>query len=256
MNLIEYRQIHKAFDKPVLTGVDLEVRPGEMFAIFGPSGVGKSVLLKTTIGLVRPDRGEVFFEGEPIYRRGARAMAAVRKEVGYVFQHAALFDSMNVFDNVCMGIPENELGGLSRIEQGRRVWRALDLVNLDPREVLSATPAELSGGMKKRVGIARAIVGTPRVLLWDEPTTGLDPINTAAVERLITDLSNRIEVTSVVVTHDIFGGLEICDRVAILYDGVTRYIGEPAGFWSSEDPVIRAFLDRAAAGAAADMEVT
>lgn len=253
--MIEYRGIHKAFDRPVLSGVDLEVRTGEMFAIYGPSGVGKSVLLKTTIGLISPDRGEIFFEGRPVYRRGRAALAEVRKRVGYVFQQAALFDSLTVFDNVCMGIPEDELKRLPRLEAGRRVWGALEIVNLDPGDILATMPAELSGGMKKRVGIARAIIGEPRVLLWDEPTTGLDPINTAAVERLITRLSKDLEVTSVLVTHDVVGGLDICDRVAMLYDGVVRYVGSPAGFRASSDPVLQAFIDRAAAEAALGLAV-
>jgi phospholipid/cholesterol/gamma-HCH transport system ATP-binding protein len=133
------------------------------------------------------------------------------------------------------------------------VWDALDIVNLEPREVLAKIPSELSGGMKKRVGIARAIVGRPEILLWDEPTTGLDPINTAAIERLIQRLSQELEVTSLLVTHDVEGGLEICDRVAMLEGGALRFCGTPEEFRSCPDPVVRAFVDRAAAEAALDM---
>lgn len=251
--MIRYRNIHKAFDLPVLAGVDLRVETGEMFALFGPSGTGKSVLLKTTIGLVTPDRGDVEVDGLSVYYGGKRALEAVRHSVGYVFQNAALFDSLNVHDNVAMGIPEEELAGLPRLEVVRRVWRALELVNLEPREVMEKIPAELSGGMKKRVGIARAIVGRPKILLWDEPTTGLDPINTAAVERLITRLSEELEVTSLLVTHDIEGGLEICDRVAMLDAGRLRFCGTPEDFRASTDHVVQAFVDRAAAEAALDM---
>jgi len=221
-----------------------------MFALFGASGVGKSVLLKTSIGLVVPDVGEVYFKGRPIYASGSKALARVRRRVGYVFQHAALFDSLTVFDNVSMGISEAELSGLSRLEAGRRVWEALELVNLRPRELLSSLPAELSGGMKKRVGIARAIVGRPQVLLWDEPVTGLDPVNTVAVERLITSLSRELEVTSFLVTHDVEGGLDICDRVAMLHAGRMHFVGSPHGFRTSDDTVVQAFLNRAAAEAA------
>jgi len=251
--VILYRNIHKAFDAPVLAGVDMHVEQGEMFALFGPSGTGKSVLLKTTIGLIVPDRGDVEVAGESVYFGGKDALESVRREVGYVFQNAALFDSFNVFDNVAMGIPEARLKGMKRAETAVAVWRALELVNLEPREVMEKLPSELSGGMKKRVGIARAIVGRPRVLLWDEPTTGLDPINTAAVERLITRLSRELEVTSLLVTHDVEGGLEICDRVAMLDGGRLRFCGTPDEFRASGDHVVQAFIDRAAAEAALDM---
>ena len=164
---------------------------GEMFALFGPSGTGKSVLLKTTIGLIVPDQGDVDIDGLSVYAGGPAALLEVRSKVGYVFQHSALFDSLTVLDNVAMGLPEETLERLSTAEKVRRVWEALDIVNLEPNEVLAKIPSELSGGMKKRVGIARAIVGGPEILLWDEPTTGLDPVNTAAIERLIKRLSKE-----------------------------------------------------------------
>ncbi|MDE0081935.1 MAG: ATP-binding cassette domain-containing protein [Gammaproteobacteria bacterium] len=248
--MIEYRNVWKAYDAPVLTGVDLGVEEGEMFGVFGPSGTGKSVLLKTTIGLIPLDRGDVRVAGESAYRSGERVIQRIRERVGYVFQHAALFDSMTVYENVEMGIPEQELKRLSRSETARKIWGALDLVNLEPPEVTAKLPAELSGGMKKRVGIARAIVARPRILLWDEPTTGLDPVNTVAVQKLIVQLSGELNVTSVIVTHDVEGGLEMCDRVAMLEGGILRFVGAPAAFRRSADPVVRAFIDRAAAEAA------
>ncbi len=251
--MIEYRNIHKGFDLPVLTGVDMRVETGEMFALFGPSGTGKSVLLKATIGLIIPDIGDVEVCGVSVFRGGRRAVDLVRKKVGYVFQQSALFDSLNVFDNVGMGLPEDVLARSPRKETAAKVWEALDLVNLEPREILSKIPSELSGGMKKRVGIARAIIGRPEVLLWDEPTTGLDPINTAAVERLIQRLSRELEVTSLLVTHDVEGGLMICDRVAMLDSGTIRFCGTPDEFRACQDPVVQAFVDRAAAEAALDM---
>ena len=183
--MIEYRRIYKAFDIPVLTGVDMTVETGEMFALFGPSGTGKSVLLKTTLGLIIPDRGDVEIDGESVYHGLPGTIERIRRKIGFVFQHAALFDSLNVFENVSMGLPESELARMPKQDVARRVWDALEIVNLEPREILGKLPSELSGGMKKRVGIARAIVGRPEILLWDEPVTGLDPINTAAVERLI-----------------------------------------------------------------------
>ncbi|MGY8776931.1 MAG: ABC transporter ATP-binding protein [Longimicrobiales bacterium] len=254
--MIRYKDIHKAFDIPVLQGVDLTVKTGEMFALFGPSGAGKSVLLKTTLSLIVPDYGDVEIAGVSVYDGPPGSLEAIRKKIGYVFQNAALFDSLTVFGNVEMGLPEEELIKMSRAEVARRVWDALEIVNLDPREILRKIPAELSGGMKKRVGIARAIVGRPEILLWDEPTTGLDPINTAAVERLIKRLSRELEVTSLLVTHEVEMGLTICDRVAMLHSGTLRFCGTPQEFRDSPDRVVRAFVDRAAAFAALDMAAT
>lgn len=251
--MINYRNIHKAFDLPVLEGVDLRIETGEMFALFGPSGTGKSVLLKTTLGLVYPDRGDVEVNGLSVYYGPRGTLDQIRCMVGYVFQHAALFDSLNVYDNVAMGLPEEELAVMLRRDVARRIWDALEIVNLEPREILTKTPSELSGGMKKRVGIARAIVGRPEVLLWDEPTTGLDPINTAAVQRLIQRLSTELEVTSLLVTHDIEGALLLCDRVALLDSGTLRFCGTPEEFRNSPDRMVQAFVNRAAAEAALDM---
>lgn len=251
--VIRFRHTCKAFDQPVLTGVDLDIYRGEMFALFGPSGTGKSVMLKTTIGLIVPDRGDVEVAGRSVYFGGSNNLPKTRELVGYVFQNAALFDSMNVYGNVEMGLPVERLKKMSTAERAKQVWRALELVNLDPDEVLSKLPAELSGGMKKRVGIARVIVGRPQILLWDEPTTGLDPVNTAAVERLIQGLSEELDVTSMIVTHDVEGALWMCDRVAMLEGGVIRFCGTPDGFRASADPVVKAFVDRAAAEAALDV---
>ena len=249
---IEYRNVFKAFDVPVLSGVTLSVEPGEMFALFGPSGTGKSVLLKTTIALVTPDRGDVTVGGESVYFGGRGALERIRRMVGFVFQYAALFDSLTVFENVEIGIPEEGLRRMSPKEVAHRVWEALDLVNLDPKQVLRKLPSELSGGMKKRVGIARAVAGRPDILLWDEPTTGLDPVNTAAIERLIMQLSDELRVTSLLVTHDIEGGLQMCHRVAMLEGGSLRFCGSPDDFRASSDPVVKAFIDREAATAALD----
>jgi phospholipid/cholesterol/gamma-HCH transport system ATP-binding protein len=249
---IEYRNVFKAFDLPVLSGVSLSIEPGEMFALFGPSGTGKSVLLKTTIALVTPDRGDVTVGGESVYFGGRDVLERIRRKVGYVFQYAALFDSLNVFENVEIGIPESILEGMSSKEVAHRAWEALELVNLEPKQVLNKLPSELSGGMKKRVGIARAIAGHPEILLWDEPITGLDPVNTAAIERLIKQLSDELRVTSLLVTHDIQGGLDMCDRVAMLEGGRLRFVGTPEEFRVSGDPVVTAFGDRAAARAALD----
>ena len=194
--MIEYIDVYKAFDVPVLSGVSLTVETRETISIVGPSGTGKSVLLKTTNGLLVPDSGDVRIDGASVYNADDGALAAIRRKVGYVFQYAALFDSMNVFENVCMGLPDGE-GGRSRSpEVLGKVVEALEDVNLDPALVLGKLPSELSGGMRKRVGLARAIVGRPEILLYDEPVTGLDPINTATISRLILEIRERTQVTS------------------------------------------------------------
>jgi phospholipid/cholesterol/gamma-HCH transport system ATP-binding protein len=249
--VIEYIDVHKAFDVPVLSGVDLTVATQETLSIVGPSGTGKSVLLKTTNGLLRPDRGDVRIDGESVVASDRDTLERIRRKVGYVFQYAALFDSMTVFENVCTGLPDGKLNRARSPEALRRVCEALEAVNLDPALVLHKLPSELSGGMRKRVGLARAIVGEPEILLYDEPVTGLDPINTAAVSRLILDIRERTHVTSIVVTHDIEQALEISDRVALLTHGKLCFVGTPADFRASDDPVVRAFADRQAAAEAA-----
>lgn len=249
--MIEYIDVYKAFDVPVLSGVNLVVETGETLSIIGPSGTGKSVLLKTTLGLIVPDRGDVKVDGRSVYASGRAVLDQIRRQVGYVFQYAALFDSMNVFENVSQGLPDDVLDALDRKEVLRRVCGALEAVNLDPDAILTKLPAELSGGMRKRVGLARAIVGEPKILLYDEPVTGLDPVNTAAVEHLITEISEKMGVTSIVVTHDIEGALGISDRIALLDHGKLRFVGTAEGFRSSDDPVVHSFADRHAAAAAA-----
>jgi phospholipid/cholesterol/gamma-HCH transport system ATP-binding protein len=168
----------------------------------------------------------------------------VRRKVGYVFQNAALFDSMTVFENVSQGIPEEQLKKMRFREVLKQAAEALELVNLDPRMVLSKLPAELSGGMRKRVGLARAIVGRPEILLYDEPVTGLDPVNAAVVHQLIARLTEELGVTSVIVTHDIEGALPISDHVAMLDSGRIRFVGTPKEFRQSDDVLVRAFLER------------
>jgi phospholipid/cholesterol/gamma-HCH transport system ATP-binding protein len=242
--MIEYRDIHKTFDAPVLAGVSLTVDEGETLVIVGPSGTGKSVLLKTTIGLITPDQGDVLLDGESVVYASREKLQEIRRRVGYVFQNAALFDSMNVYENVAFGIQDQIAKDLGKQEVLKRVVQALDDVNLDAAQVMSKLPAELSGGMRKRVGLARAIVGRPEILLYDEPVTGLDPVNAAAVDRLIKYNADKTQVTSIVVTHDIEGGLLLADRVALLEGGKLRFIGKPQDFRTSPDPLVRAFADR------------
>jgi phospholipid/cholesterol/gamma-HCH transport system ATP-binding protein len=251
--MIEYLDVHKAFDVPVLSGVSLSVFAGETLALVGPSGTGKSVLLKTTIGLVMPDAGDVVVDGLSVATADRERMDLIRHKARYVFQGAALFDSMTVFENVALGIDEPKLKAMRRDEQIRRVVQALEDVNLDAEVVLNKLPSELSGGMKKRVGLARGIVGEPQILLYDEPVTGLDPVNTAAVGRLILDIAARTKVTSLIVTHDIEGALPICDRIALLQGGQIRFVGTPQEFVSNGELLVRAFAHRSEAEVAAEL---
>jgi phospholipid/cholesterol/gamma-HCH transport system ATP-binding protein len=242
--MLEYIAVHKSFDVPVLAGVDLRVEAGETMSIVGHSGTGKSVLLKTTIGLIIPDYGDVRIDGTSVFFSDRNTVERIRRKAGYVFQNAALFDSMTVFENVSQGIPEQQLKEMKLAEAVRRVGEALEMVNLDPKQVLAKLPAELSGGMRKRVGLARAIVGKPEILLYDEPVTGLDPVNAAIVHQLIDRLGRDLGVTSLLVTHDIEGALPISDHVAMLDAGKIRFVGTPQEFRESDDILVRAFLER------------
>ncbi len=252
LGTLEYADVHKTFDHPVLAGVTLSVGRGETLSVVGHSGTGKSVLLKTTIGLIRPDRGDVRVDGDSVFGSSAATLAEIRRKVGYVFQNAALFDSMNVGENVGQGLSDRELRELGAKEVARRVAEALEMVNLDPPVVLGKLPSELSGGMRKRVGIARAIVGKPEILLYDEPVTGLDPVNATVVHRLIAKLARDLGVTSLIVTHDIEGTLPISDRVAMLDKGRIRFVGTADEFRHSGDPLVRAFLERDVPGEMAE----
>lgn len=245
--MIEYRAIYKAFDHPVLAGVDLTVAGGEFVAIVGPSGCGKSVLLKMTIGLLEPDSGDVLIDGQSVFTADAHTLQAIRARVGYLFQSAALFDSLNVFENVALGLHGAGPPRADDEDALRKVAAALREVNLDPAAVLGKLPSELSGGMRKRVGLARALVGRPGILLYDEPVTGLDPVNAASVAGLVASIHSRLRPTSVMVTHDVKGALAICDRIGLLQGGRLRFVGTPAEFRSSADPLVRAFTDRQAA---------
>ena len=242
--MVEFQDVYKRFDHPVLAGVDLTVGRGETIAVVGHSGTGKSVLLKTTIGLITPDFGDVIVDGDSVARANRRTLQRIRRKAGYVFQNAALFDSMSVFENVAQGLSDEEQRDLGGRRLTAEVAAALEHVNLDPAKVMAKLPSELSGGMKKRVGIARAIVGRPEILLYDEPVTGLDPVNGTVVHRLIAQLAEEMGVTSVIVTHDIEGALPISDRVAMLDHGRIRFVGTADEFRSSDDALVRAFLER------------
>jgi phospholipid/cholesterol/gamma-HCH transport system ATP-binding protein len=240
--VIEYDDVWKAFDVPVLSGVSLTVESGETLSLVGPSGTGKSVLLKTTLDLVTPDRGDVRIDGQSVTAASPQQLAEIRHKVGYVFQYAALFDSMNVYENIRLGITDETLYR-DRSFCDQRVAECLKLVNLSA-DVGRKMPAALSGGMKKRVGIARAIAGKPEYLLYDEPTSGLDPVNADAMDELIEQLQHEMKVTSVVVSHDVRGSFKIADKIALLHHGKIRKIGTADEFVNAKDEVVREFLER------------
>jgi phospholipid/cholesterol/gamma-HCH transport system ATP-binding protein len=241
--MIELRHVSKRFgDLIVLDGVDCEVHKGETVALLGPSGTGKSVLLKHINGLIRPDRGEVWVDGLEVNRLNRRDLALLRSRIGYVFQAGALFDSMTVYENVRLGITD-EASAEDEAYCRERVRQCLELVNLAP-EVGEKFPAELSGGMRKRVGIARAIAGQPSYLLWDEPTSGLDPVNADIIDALVEKLDDELDVTSVVVTHDVRGAFRIANRIALLMEGRIRAMGKPEDLRASTDAAVQEFLER------------
>jgi len=238
--VIEFRDLHKAFGpKRVLAGLSLKIADAETLAIIGYSGTGKSVALKHIVGLLQPDAGDVIVDGLAVSTLGRDDLTALRQGIGYVFQFAALFDSMTVADNLALGLRRRR--GLSDEEIDDRVREALALVDLSGTE--ERLPAELSGGMRKRVGIARAIALRPRYILYDEPTTGLDPVTAAVIDRLMVRTREHLGVTGVVVTHDMRSAYTVGDRIAMLYEGRIRQVGTVAEIQETEDPVVRQFIE-------------
>ncbi|OLB57960.1 MAG: ABC transporter ATP-binding protein [Gemmatimonadetes bacterium 13_2_20CM_2_69_23] len=237
--MIEFQDLRKAFDgRPVLDGFTLRVPDGETTVIIGYSGTGKSVALKHVVGLLQPDAGDVIVDGRAVATLERAALTALRREIGFVFQFAALFDSMSVFDNVALGLRRRDL---SDDEIAARVREALALVDLTGAE--ERYPAELSGGMRKRVGIARAIALRPRYILYDEPTTGLDPVTSAVIDQLMMRTRAHLRVTGIVVTHDMRSAYTVGDRIAMLYEGKIRQVGTVAQIQETEDPVVRQFIE-------------
>lgn len=225
--------------KQVLDGISLAVRRGEIFCIMGGSGAGKSVTLKNMIGLMKPDKGEIFVDGTDVTRLTRRQSDRIRRKMGYVFQYSALLNSLSVFDNVALPLREHDR--IPETEVRRRVEEVLLLVRLE-RDDFEKLPGELSGGMRKRAGLARAIVRKPDIILYDEPTSGLDPVTTAKVNELILDMKHKLGVTSIVVTHDVASMRQIADRAALLFKGRIHFIGTPAEFDAAEDPIVRQFI--------------
>jgi phospholipid/cholesterol/gamma-HCH transport system ATP-binding protein len=238
--MIEACDLKKSFaSHAVLEGVSFRIENGESVAIIGRSGGGKSVLLKHLIGLLKPEVGEVRIDGENIVPMNERQLLHVRRKFGMVFQGAALFDSMTVAENVAFGLRRHE--HLTEMEVMRRVAEVLDVVDLPGTQ--NKNPAELSGGMRKRVGLARAIIYEPQIVLYDEPTTGLDPIVADSIDKLIMRAHSRLKITTVVVTHDMRTARRVGQRVMLLHDKRIYATGTPDEFFASQDPVVRQFVD-------------
>ena len=240
--MIDILGVSKSFgDKVILDDVSLRVPEGGTTALFGPSGTGKSVMIKHIIGLIDPDKGDVVVDGVSITGANRLELNQVRQRVGYVFQGAALFDSLTVGENIQLGM---DIDGCrhAKSDCDMRVAECLRLVNLDP-EVAELYPIELSGGMQKRVAIARAFSGHQRYLLYDEPTTGLDPENAFIITNLIEHLQEEIGVTSIMVTHDLENAFRVADRVALLYGGKIRYEGTVDEFRESDNPLVQRFVN-------------
>jgi phospholipid/cholesterol/gamma-HCH transport system ATP-binding protein len=244
---VEFRDVHKAYGtKRVLRGADLTVYRGEVLVILGGSGTGKSVTLRHMLGLEAPDSGRVIVEEEDVTDLPEEELYRIRKKFGMLFQSGALFDSMNVFENVAF--PLREHTDMTDEEIERNVREKLELVNLPNTAHLM--PVDLSGGMRKRVGLARSIVLDPKVILYDEPTTGLDPITSQTINELIIDLQAKLNVTSVVVTHDIHSAFSVGDRIAFLHQGVFEWVGSMDDARDSDHPKLREFLKASAVVAA------
>jgi phospholipid/cholesterol/gamma-HCH transport system ATP-binding protein len=242
---IRFASIRKSFGpKQVIDDVSFEVKPGEVFFIIGASGVGKSVLIKHVVGLLSPDDGEIWLDGEEVSRFGEQEMFDVRKKCAMVFQHSTLFDSMTCVENV--SLPLRKHMGLSMKEALAEARRRLDVVHMT--EFADRYPAELGDGMRKRVAIARALTLDPRYVLFDEPTTSLDPVSARRVDQLIAELSKNLGVTSIVVSHDLASILSIAHRVVMLYKGAVRLVGTPAEFQASADGVVQQFIRGQASG--------
>jgi phospholipid/cholesterol/gamma-HCH transport system ATP-binding protein len=243
--VIAFRNISKSFgSKTVLSDVSFDVQDGEVLFIIGASGVGKSVLIKHLVGLLSPDEGEIWLDGEEISKKDEIAMYPVRKKCAMVFQHSTLFDSMTCIENVSLPLRKHKgLGAREALAEARRL---LEIVRME--EFAHRYPAELGDGMRKRVAIARALTLDPRYVLFDEPTTSLDPVSARRVDQLIAELSAKLGVTSIVVSHDLASILSIAHRVVMLYKGKVRHVGTPDALKASPDDVVQQFINGRATG--------
>ncbi len=243
--IFRFEGVKKAFDrKPVLRGIDMEVLPDEVTVILGPSGAGKSVLLRHALGLEQPDEGRIYFEGRDLTAMTEEEIYSIRKRMGMLFQDGALFDSMTVFENVAFPIRQHRR--LSQGEIRNLVSCRLDQVGLS--DAAEKLPGELSGGMKKRAGLARALVLDPDILLFDEPSSGLDPVTAAAIDELILETREDSKVACLIISHDVASTFRIADRIGMLYDGKLLAFAAKATIKESTDPALRQFFERSAHG--------
>jgi len=240
--MIEIKNLHKFFgENKVLRGVNLEIDTGETIVIIGRSGCGKSVLIKHIVGLLYPDEGYVKVEGQKVDEMTMQELYTLRRKFGFLFQGSALFDSMTVEENIALPLVESG-NNIARVELDKRVSEKLELVGMSGVQKLK--PAELSGGMKKRVGLARALITDPDYIIYDEPTTGLDPIMSDSIDGLIKDLTDKLNVTSIVVTHDMYSVKNVANQVAMMHEGKIHFMGTAAELISSNDKIIKEFIQR------------
>ena len=240
--MIQIRDLHKYFgEKKVLNGVNLDIVDGKCTAIFGLSGGGKSTIIKHIVGLLRPTKGEILFDGKNIASMDELGLRSIRKDIGFLFQSGALFDSMNVFDNVAFPLREHFNIGEDNIKI--EVYKRLAIVGLDPSIVSNLFPDELSGGMRKRVGLARTIIMNPKVLLYDEPTSGLDPITSDVISQMIINLQEKLQTTSILISHDLNETFKTADYFAMLYNGKIVEYGDETHFKNSKVQIVQKFLN-------------
>ncbi len=238
---IELEHVYLSFDRPILCDLDMTILEGETLLVLGESGMGKSTILKLILRLLLPDEGTIRVFGQEINDLSFAEVLEIRRRIGMVFQNSALFDSMTVYENVAYPLRENT--EMSEAEVERTVREKLAFVDLEPDQVMDQLPSALSGGMKKRVGVARAIATNPEIVLYDEPTAGLDPLTVETVMELMKKLQRELGVTSILVTHDLRAALKVASRVNLLRDGRIAFQGTPEEFIAAEDPYIRAFLN-------------
>jgi len=239
---IIFEDVHKYFgEKKVLRGLNFHIEKGSIAVVMGPSGTGKSTVIKLMVGLLKPTHGHIFIEGVDIGKKSDKELLKIRKKIGFAFQFGALFDSMSIYENIAFPLKEHT--NMKKEEIDKEVDTALKLVGLKPQEINHLYPDELSGGMQKRVAIARTVILKPDIILYDEPTSGLDPIASDLISRLIVKLQQELGTTSVVISHDIKESFKIANQMIMLYDGKVLAAREPAFFKTTNNPIIRQFID-------------
>ncbi|KIM09096.1 MAG: ABC transporter [Sulfurovum sp. PC08-66] len=245
--MIHFRNVHKAFgERRILKGIDLDIEAGKTTTILGVSGGGKSTIIKHIVGLLQADSGQIIVDGHDISHGGNEALMNVRRVTGFLFQSGALFDSMNVRDNVIFPLAEHTTMTLK--EMHYEAERSLSMVGLDPKEVLSLMPHELSGGMRKRVGLARTLVSKPKIILYDEPTSGLDPISSDHITQMIKNLQAQLRVTSILISHDMKEAFKSSDKMAMLWDGKIIEYGDVRHFQETQNPYVQQFVEGTSEG--------